>query len=129
MPRPQTYDSDMATASNSTRRTPQTVRGAVAAALKAAREAGRLQPWHEPGAAVAMKLAAALSRKDLEPDRLVRLSASLRATLEALPLAPADVPPPVPPDEGGSGEPDAVDRELAEIVGSGPTMGDQTHPV
>lgn len=129
LPCPQTYDSGMATASNSARRTPQTVRGAVATALRAARSAGRLQPWHEPGAAVALKLAAALSRKDVSTQELVRLSASLRATLEALPLAPTDMPPVPPPDEGGSGEPDAVDRELAAIVGSGPTLGDQTHPV
>lgn len=102
------------------------MRAAVVAAIDEARTAGRLQAWHEPDAAVALRLAGALGKRGLPNGELVRLSSALRLALGALPLRP-DGPAPAE-DGGGADEPDDVDRELAEIVGSDPTLGDQTHP-
>lgn len=102
------------------------MRAAVVAALDEARRAGRLQPWHEPDAAVALKLATALGKK-LATGELVRLSSGLRAALASLPLRPTGAQPPADGEAVGD-EPDEVDRELAEIVGSGPTVGDTAHP-
>lgn len=89
-----------------------------------------MQPWHEPAAVIAVKLARSMDRKDLPPAELMRLSASLRSTLDALPLAAVSVVPPadVPEGDSDADEPDEIDRELADIVGSGPSLGDPTHP-
>lgn len=119
------YPERMTTAADSTRRTPRTVRAAVVAAIDEARNAGRLKAWHEPDAAVALRLAGALGKRGLPNGELVRLSSALRLALGALPLRPEGAPP--ADGEADPDEPDDVDRELAEIVGSGPTVGDTAH--
>jgi hypothetical protein len=111
----------------------RSVRSAVAAAISEAREAGRLQPWHEPGAAVALKVAAALTRKDVSTTDLTRLSTELRKLLEDLPLAPDPAPkagdddrPVAASDRAGEGRPHPIG--LATGMGTRPTVGDTALP-
>lgn len=111
----------------------RTVRAAVAAAISAARDAGRLQPWHEPGAAVALKVAAALTRKDVSTADLTRLSTELRKLLEELPLAPATAPKGgdgdgTGPAAGRAGEGYPRPVGLASGVGAGAEVGDTALP-
>ena len=109
-----------------------TVRAATAAAIKAARDAGRLKTWHEPAAAVALKLAAALTPKELPSTELVRLSNELDKMLSRLPLA--EPGPERGTDDrsaaatGGAGEAGSQSPRLAAVVGTGPEVGDTALP-
>lgn len=111
-----------------------TVRSATAAAIKAARDAGRLKAWHEPAAAVALKLAAALTPAKLASAELVRLSNELDKMLSRLPLAEPTEPergergdgPPAA--TGGTGEAGPQPPRLASVMGTGPTVGDTALP-
>jgi hypothetical protein len=107
-----------------------TVRSAVAAAIKTAREAGRLRPDHEPSAAVALRIAGELGKRELSITDLTRLSTELTKLLDRLPLAPDTAR---PKGDAGDGSPAAADRPgegltrsigLASGVGAGPTVGD-----
>lgn len=110
----------------------RTVRAAVADAISAARTGGRLEPWHEPAAAVALKVAAALGRQKLPIADLVRLSGELQKLLAGLPLAPetpkgaGDDGPAAP--AGGPGEGRSHPVGLAIVLGSAPEMGDTALP-
>lgn len=110
-----------------------TVHVAVSRAIQAARVAGRIKPWHEPAAAVALKLAKALTPAKLASTELVRLSNELDKQLSRLPLADQ-----AEPSGGGrDGSGDSSDSAgagvaraagLASGVGSGPTVGDTALP-
>lgn len=112
----------------------RTVRAAVAEAIKAARDAGRLKPWHEPAAAVALKLATALTPAKLASTELVRLSTELDKMLSRLPLAEESTPGTGGGGDGsaaaagGSGEGDSRAVGLAAGVGSGAKVGDTALP-
>ena len=71
---------------------------------------------------LAVKLARQLSVAEATSD-VVRLTRELRSLLVTLPDGT-----PAPPDPGaGGGGDDDIDAELAEIVGSGPAVGNPTH--
>lgn len=111
----------------------RTVRAAVAAAIQAARDAGRIKPWHEPAAAVAMKLAIALTPAKLASTELVRLSNELDKMLSRLPLAEEATPTGGNGDgsaasAGGAGADGAHPVGLAPVVGSIPQVGDTALP-
>jgi hypothetical protein len=111
-----------------------TVRGAANRAILAARKAGRLKPWHEPHAAVALKLAAALDKPELPPAELVKLAGELDKAMARLPLAEVAVPDGGERGDGpaaASGGAGAVGSQpvgLASGVGSGPEVGDTALP-
>lgn len=92
-----------------------------------------MEAWHEPAAAVALKVAAALGRPKLPIADLVRLSGELQKLLTGLPLAPetpakgaGDDGPAAP--AGGSGEGRSHPVGLASGVGSIPEVGDTALP-
>src|SRR5690348_9219874 len=93
--------------------------------LRVARGDAQWSPGHELTATMALKIAGQLDSATGagEVVRLTRELASLMAML------PNGTPAPAPDPEGGDGgdDEDAIDRELAEIVGTGPEVGDQTH--
>lgn len=108
------------------------MKASVSAAIRAARTAGRLKPWHEPAAAVATKLAGSLDAAELSTMDLTRLSGELDKMLSRLPLAE-----PGPersgddrsgPAAGGAGEGESRTVGLAAVVGSGPEVGDTALP-
>lgn len=111
-----------------------TVKGSTQRAIRAARAAGRLRDWHEPTAAVATKLAAALDKADLPSSELVRLAGELDKALSRLPLAETTKPDGGERGDGpaaassGSGESDSLPAGLAPGVGSGPEVGDTALP-
>lgn len=77
---------------------------------------------HELTAVLAVRLAKQLDAATGSAD-VVRLTREIRSLLGTLPGAT-----PVPPDaEAGEDEPDAVDLELAAIVGARPEMGNAPH--
>jgi hypothetical protein len=111
----------------------RTVRAAVTLAIAEARDAGRIKPWHEPAAAVAMKLATALNPAKLASTELVRLSNELDKMLSRLPLAEETTPnggsgdgPATPAGSAGPGDPRSP--RLASVVGSSPEVGDTALP-
>lgn len=112
----------------------RTVRAAVTTAIQAARDAGRIKPWHEPAAAVAMKLATALNPAKLASTELVRLSNELDKMLSRLPLAEETEPERggegdgPDPAAGGPGQGRSHPVGLAVVVGSAPEMGDTALP-
>jgi len=111
----------------------RTVRAAVAGAIQAARDAGRLKSWHEPHAAVAIKLATALTPAKLPISELVRLSSELDKALNRLPLAEETRPERGNGDgpaaaAGGPGPVDPRTPGLALVVGSTPEVGDTALP-
>lgn len=94
--------------------------------IRAARADARWSPAHELTGVLAVKIATQLEAATGGAE-VVRLTRELRALMA---LLPQGVPAPVPPDdEGGADddEGDPIDRELAEIVGTGPTVGDTSH--
>jgi hypothetical protein len=111
---------------------PTTVRAAVVSAIAAARAAGRLEVWHEPDAAIAVRLAAALGRQKTSTADQVRLSAELRKVLDGLPLAPVTAKgvedDGATPPAGSSGTRESRPPGLAAGVGPGPTVGDTALP-
>jgi hypothetical protein len=95
---------------------------AVRRVLKSARSDDRWRPAHELTAVLALRVAARLDEATTAGEA-VRLTRELRSLMAELPDGT-----PVPPDPGGDGDDgDDVDRELAEIVGSGPEMGHAAH--
>jgi hypothetical protein len=90
--------------------------------VKTARADARWSPAHELTAVLALKVASRLD-DTTSAGEAVRLTRELRSLMAELPDGV-----PVPPDPGG-GEDDGddIDRELADIVGSGPEMGHATH--
>lgn len=111
-----------------------TVHVAVSRAIQAAREADRIRPWHEPAAAIALKLANALTPAKLASTELVRLANELDKQLSRLPLAETTEPDGGEARDGagsaaGSAGPvDSRPAGLASGVGSGPTVGDTALP-
>ena len=109
------------------------MRTATTKAIKAARDAGRIKPWHEPSVAIAIKLSAALSGPKLAIAELIRLSESLDKVMARLPLAETttsdggsgDGPTPPTPSAGPG---DAHPVGLAAGVGAGPEVGDTALP-
>lgn len=97
-------------------KTSTVVRRVIAAARK--REGDRWTPDQELTANLAVRMAGQLDSASSVSD-VVRLTREVRALV-------AELAPPAPqrptPDEDG--EPDDIDRELADIVGRGPEMGD-----
>jgi hypothetical protein len=111
----------------------RTIRAAVAAAIEEAREAGRIEPHHEPDAAVALRVAGALGRPKVSTTDLVRLSGELRKLLDRLPLTDKAAPGGAGADDGdaaagGAGRDDARAAGLALVVGAGPEVGDTALP-
>jgi hypothetical protein len=105
------------------------VRTAVARAIGAARDAGRLKPEHEPYAALAYLVAAECSRKGISTSDLTRLSSRLEVLLSRLPLgeeATRDDGPATPTSGAGEGVSHPVG--LASVVGTGATVGDTALP-
>lgn len=104
------------------------MRTAVARAIKAARDAGRMRPEHEPYAALAVLVAAEV-KKGVPTADLTRLSSRLEVLLSRLPLGeeakPGDGPtaPPSGPSADG-----ARAARLETGVGAGPTVGDTALP-
>lgn len=90
--------------------------------VKSARADARWSPAHELTAVLALKVAVRLD-DTTSAGEAVRLTRELRSLMAELPDGV-----PVPPDPGG-GEDDGddIDRELADIVGSGPEMGHAPH--
>jgi hypothetical protein len=110
-----------------------TVHVAVSRAIQAARAADRIKPWHEPAAAVALKLAKALTPAKLASTELVRLSNELDKQLSRLPLAEQAEPNGGGRDGSGSaadrvGEDRARPVGLEPQVGAGPAVGDTALP-
>jgi hypothetical protein len=111
-----------------------TVHVAVSRAIQAAREDGRLKPWHEPAAAVALKLAKALTPAKLASTELVRLSNELDKQLSRLPLAETTTSDGGPAGDGtgstagGASESSPRPAGLAPGVGAGPEVGDTSLP-
>jgi hypothetical protein len=108
----------------STGRSPR-VSTTVARAVKAARDAGRMRPEHEPYAALARKVAAAIDTPALSTADLTRLSTQLTALLSRLPLG-EEVKPDDGPDRasGGAGTPDTRSARLETGMGTRPAVGD-----
>ncbi len=102
---------------------PRTMTAAVRAAVNHARKAGRLQPWHEPEALLAARLAARLDDPETPRVELAKLASELRAALGSLPLADQ-----VAGGDGaggrGPGEDDPAGPDLAGLTRTGPTLGD-----
>jgi hypothetical protein len=95
---------------------------AVRRVVNHARSDARWRPAHELTAVLALKVAARLDDAPTAGEA-VRLTRELRSLMAELPDGV-----PAPPDPGGGeGERDAIDDELAEIVGSGPEMGHAAH--
>lgn len=95
---------------------------AVRRVLRVARADARWSPAHELTATLALKVATQLDSVTAAGE-VVRLTRELGALMAKLPDGT-----PAPPDpEGGDGDDDPIDRELAEIVGAGPALGDPAH--
>lgn len=111
-----------------------TVQVAVSRAIQAARTAGRIKPWHEPAAAIALKLAKALTPAKLASTELVRLSNELDKQLSRLPLAETTTSDGGPAGDGTgfasprSSENGSRSARLESEVGSGPKVGDTALP-
>ena len=111
---------------------PRSLRKAIVTAADQARREGRFTLVDEPLAVLAARMAGKW-QTETDTGVLVRLSRELRALLAALPLAaPAGLDGDLNRGGGtGSGgdndddaSPSAFDDELAELLGSGPTLGD-----
>lgn len=102
---------------------------AVSRAVKAARDAGRIKPEHEPYVALARMVAAELARKGISTTDLNRLSTRLEVLLTRIPLGEeADRGDRSPAPSGGAGTDGPHPAGLAVVVGSGPTVGDTALP-
>lgn len=107
----------------------QSVQAAVGMAIRAARDADRMRPWHEPYAALAQKFARQATAKTTTPAELVRISTRLEALLAKLPLSDEGTPDVRPSAAGGgTGEDRARPAGLESAVGSGPEVGDTALP-
>lgn len=102
---------------------PRTMTAAVRAAVNHARKAGRLQPWHEPEALLAARLAARLDDPETPRVELAKLASELRAALGSLPLADS-VEAGGDDHGGGGGADEPAGPDLAGLTRSGPTLGD-----
>lgn len=100
---------------------PRTMTAAVRAAVTHARKAGRLQPWHEPEALLAARLAARLDDSETPRAELAKLASELRAALGSLPLA--DLVAGGDGDAGARGADEPAGPDLAGLTRSGPTLG------
>lgn len=98
---------------------PRSIATAVRRAIDGARNDARWSPAHELDAVLAVKLAKQLQAAESTSD-VVRLTRELRSIMATLPNG---TPAPAPED-GDGGDGDDIDRELAEIVGTGPEVGD-----
>lgn len=114
--------------------TQSTVAAAVRRSIRAARQAERIKPWHDPHARLAERLAKALDKPDLPVSELVRLASELDKVLSRLPLAEGNQP-----GQGGDSDRpaaaasgpssgDAHPAGLASDVGSTPQVGDTALP-
>jgi len=105
---------------------------AVIRAVKAARDAGRIRPEHEPYVALARMVAgelATLSRKGISTTDLNRLSTRLEVLLSRLPLGEEAKPDDRPATTASSPSSDgAHPARLAAVVGSGAQVGDTALP-
>lgn len=102
---------------------PRSIATAVRRAIDGARADARWSPAHELTAVLAVKLAKQLQAAESTSD-VVRLTRELRSVMATLPNgAPAAPEPDAEGGDSGDGD-DAIDRELAEIVGTGPEVGD-----
>lgn len=119
-------------AADGSRPLPRSLRQSIVRAVNQARAEGRFTGVDEPLAVLAARMAGQWQRST-DPAELVRLSRELRAILAALPLAaPAglDGDPNRGRGDGSGGDsdddasPSSLDDELAELLGSGPTLGD-----
>jgi hypothetical protein len=119
-------------AAGGSRPLPRSLRKSIIDAVDQARREGRFTGVHEPLAVLAARMAGRWQTETETPE-LVRLSRELRFLLAALPLAtPAglDGDTNIGGEGGGGGDsdddasPSDLDRELADLLGSGPTMGD-----
>lgn len=112
------------------------VHEAVRRAVTVARDNERISAHDEPFVTLALLVAGQLDTAAADGDRaadVARLTKPLRDLLNDLPLRAVEVPDGRPVftsdddgDDAGDAEPaaDPVDAELAELVGSGPEMGD-----
>jgi hypothetical protein len=102
----------------------------VLAALREARENGRVTPADEPLALLALTLAGQVdvAAKDDRASEVVRLSKPLRELLDSLPLrAERTAPRDDDGDDSASGSADPFDAELEKLVGSAPSVGDPAY--
>ena len=100
---------------------PRSITTAVRRTVDAARADAAWSPAHEVTAVLAVKLAKQLQAAESTSD-VVRLTRELRSLLGALPNGE-----PAPDPGAGGGGGDAIDAELAAIVGTGPEVGDPAH--
>jgi hypothetical protein len=111
---------------------PPSVSTAVIRAVKAARDAGRIRPEHEPYVALARMVAgelATMHRKGISTTDLNRLSTRLEVLLSRLPLGEEAKPDDrAPVTAGGAGQNGAHTTGLAVVVGSGAQVGDTALP-
>ncbi|HET6742398.1 MAG TPA: hypothetical protein VFH76_25815 [Kribbella sp.] len=104
---------------------PRSIATAVRRSLEVARSGPGWSPAHDLTAVLAVKLAKQLTAAESTSD-VVRLTRELRALMSTLPDA-LPAPMPADADESEGGEADDIDAELAEIVGSGPEVGNPAH--